>query len=77
MFPKWVSEFGTILLQAFMITVAGWTVVFAWQDIGGVENFKSIVFRRRDRKTIQKCSYQSKQNKAYSRLDFTQQKKNC
>ena len=46
MFPKWVSEFGTILVQAFMITVAGWTVVFAWHDIGGVENFKRILFRK-------------------------------
>ena len=77
MFSNAVSEVVTILTQALMITIAGWTVVFAWQDIGGVENFKSIVFRRRDRKTIQKRSYQSKQNKAYSRLDFTQQKKNC
>lgn len=33
MFPKWVSEFGTILLQAFMITVAGWVFVFACWDI--------------------------------------------
>lgn len=48
MFPKWVNEFGTILLQAFMITGAGWLVVFAWQDIGGVENIKRILFRKWD-----------------------------
>jgi hypothetical protein len=33
MFPKWVSEIGTILVQAFMITVAGWIFVFAYWDI--------------------------------------------
>jgi hypothetical protein len=46
MFPEWVSGIGTVLLQAFMITVAGWITVFAWQDIGGVENFKRILFRK-------------------------------
>lgn len=33
MFPEWVSEFGTILLQAFMITVAGWLFVFTCHDV--------------------------------------------
>lgn len=46
MFSNAVSEIITILVQALMITIAGWTVVFAWQDIGGVENFKRILFRK-------------------------------
>lgn len=46
MFSNAVSEVVTILTQAVMITVIGWTVVFAWQDIGGVENFKRILFRK-------------------------------
>ncbi len=69
MFPEWVSEFGTVLLQAFMITAAGWTVVFAWQDIGGVENFK-LLFRKRNSRDIQKGRYKSKQNKANTRINI-------
>mgnify|MGYP000966781900 CR=1 FL=1 len=48
MFPEWVSEIGTVVVQAFMITVIGRIVVFAWQDIGGVENFKAVLHRKRD-----------------------------
>lgn len=33
MFPEWVSEIGTILVQAFMITAAGWVFVFTCWDI--------------------------------------------
>lgn len=69
MFPEWVSEIGTILVQAFMITVAGWIFVFAWQDIGGVENFK-LLFRKRNSRNIQKGRYKSKQNKAYTRINI-------
>jgi hypothetical protein len=46
MFSNTASEILTILIQALMITIVGWIVVFAWQDIGGVENFKRILFRK-------------------------------
>ena len=46
MFSNFASELITVLVQAAMLTVAGWITVFAWQDIGGVENFKRILFRR-------------------------------
>lgn len=67
MFSDLASELITIAVQAFFITVAGWIFVFAWQDIGGVENFKAVVFRRRNMRNLQKSRRKSKQNQAAPR----------
>lgn len=37
MFPEWVSEFGTIILQAFFITAGAWAGIIAYQDVKGMK----------------------------------------
>lgn len=69
MFSDLASELISIAVQAFFITVAGWICVFAWQDIGGVKNFKAIVFRRRNMRNVQKSRRKPKQNKVASRTN--------
>lgn len=72
MFSDLASELISIAVQAFFITVAGRICVFAWQDIGGVENFKAVVFRRRNMRNVQKSRRKPKQNKVASRADSLQ-----